>query len=389
MLTARLCVRRLVALVLVAGSLLPACPPRAVACPVAPPSPLRELYKESALVVTARVGDSVVLKRLDENGGAAMKTTLEVLETHKGESISKAIDVYYYAWGPRLEYPAVFIKGAKVLAFLRPREEGGGYEVYDLRYGVKQLPDEDLKVYVARIAELAKIMEREKPDPQEIAEWLVRCAEEPATRWEGAYELGLNVEVPQAEPEQDANDASATEEEAAATPEEESPPAEDGAAPSADNADEQQQATKEPPTEAEPDYTKLLKPEQKERLANALFNADKISEGEVLLIELIGQWQDARLVPFLLKHLQRLTDNPPYEVETMLAVLAHVIGDQSLIKLAATYSRDADYEDLYERDYDEANEREVKAAKEDAVRQRADRLRTFITLALAAQLKSP
>lgn len=79
--------------------------------------------------------------------------------------------------------------GDNVLLFLRIDEESKHFELTDYRDGMKNLPSEDMDVYETRIKELGSIFAAEKPDPEMIIDWLVRCAEEPATRWEGTYEL--------------------------------------------------------------------------------------------------------------------------------------------------------------------------------------------------------
>ena len=44
-------------------------------------------------------------------------------------------------------------------------------------------------IYVDRIKELNSIFENGEADSAKIAAWLVRCAELPATRWDGTHEL--------------------------------------------------------------------------------------------------------------------------------------------------------------------------------------------------------
>ena len=67
-----------------------------------------------------------------------------------------------------------------------------GYEVHALSYGVKHaLTAQEYSTYKARIREMQQLLKDEKTDNQtrNITEWLVKCAEQRCTRWEGTYEL--------------------------------------------------------------------------------------------------------------------------------------------------------------------------------------------------------
>src|SRR5262249_28146899 len=64
-----------------------------------------------------------------------------------------------------------------------------GYEIEDASYSVKKLSETALQSYQQRIEELRVIEGTGKGAQEDIVEWLVRCAENPATRWEGAFEI--------------------------------------------------------------------------------------------------------------------------------------------------------------------------------------------------------
>jgi hypothetical protein len=123
-----------------------------------------------------------------------------------------------------------------------------------------------------------------------------------------------------------------------------------------------------------------------------------------MLLRLVGNWKDARLLPFSLKHLARVADKPPYHTQDLMQIVAHTLGDQTLIKFVADYNEAASYEDLYDadEDYNEdedfeetAEERaarkkeiaEMKAAAAEARLARSGKLRHF--LALAEQPQKP
>lgn len=87
--------------------------------------------------------------------------------------------------------PGTFSEEEDVLTFLDKREKGEGYEVHALSYGVKhQLNEAGFTAYKNRIKEMQKILTEDKKEQEELTlEWLVKCAENRDTRWEGTYEL--------------------------------------------------------------------------------------------------------------------------------------------------------------------------------------------------------
>jgi hypothetical protein len=153
-------------------------------------------------------------------------------------------------------------------------------------------------------------------------------------------------------------------------------------------------------------YAALLTPAQKERLTTALLNTEEFELDEQLLLILVNSWKDERLVPFTLKHLARMADKPPYQAELMMQIVAHALGDQTLLKLVANYRKTVAYYDLYGDDpanipaYEEDPEatpeqraasrkefEDTKAAAAEALYQRSGKLRHF--LALAHQPQKP
>jgi hypothetical protein len=405
--------------VIAAAALVCVEPPPSSACPIVIANPLRTRYRASDIVAVVRVGDSVAVA--NRVAVVEMHTALHITSLLKGESKEKVVRLEHYA--PLIanaKYAGEYEKGDALLVFLRRAEKGEAYVPADEERGLQKLPDDDLKVYVRRIEELAVIMRNEKPDEAALAEWLVRCAEEPATRWEGAFELASNASLPQ-----DPADEEATEDEENVEAEteaetdapvviDEEKQAEAGgssAEPSAGetvDVDEQAIVVSEPGILPDPstDFAALLTPAQKERLTTALLNAEELGGGEQLLIRLVGSWKDERLVPFVLKHLARAADKPPYYAEEMMRIVAHILGDPSLVKFVANYSKTVAYDDLYAGDaadgatYEEdpnaaPEERaaarkafeEVKAAAAEALFQRSGKLRLF--LALADQPQKP
>ena len=77
--------------------------------------------------------------------------------------------------------------GDTVLLFLKG--EGDSLVLADEQDGVKKISAVDQSIYVDRIKELNSILENDDTDPSKVAAWLVRCVEQPATRWDGTHEL--------------------------------------------------------------------------------------------------------------------------------------------------------------------------------------------------------
>jgi hypothetical protein len=395
-------------IVTAAAALIATWSPRASsACPVAPPLPLRQLYKRSDLVGVARVGDSVGVARVGDSvvvarvdNGALVRTTLHFSKLLKGENKERSVDLYRVWWRGEWEVSTGdYARDTTLLVFLKKRDAGEGYSPISYAEGVKNLPKDQLKVYVRRLEELAPIMQRGKPDDAEITEWLVRCAEEPATRWEGAYELALNVELPEfADADGGDENAEAPAEADGESTEGESDSA-SGAAPgeAGANAQAAPEITALPdaePEESDPDFASLLTTAQKERLAVAFFNADELGEGDYELMRLIATWGDTRLAPSLLKQLSRMADKPPYEAELMMQLVARALDDPTLAKFVARYCADASYQDIYSFGEDEGANDDAESRKEaeaqraaaaEARFQRSSRLQQFLVLAQQPQ----
>lgn len=364
---------------------------RSLACPIyVPPQPLRTLYKASERVVVARVGAKEVLNVQDEL--ASVRIALHVAENVKGtpaevlhlyqaelvmseaeeaekekeekeEEKEKVVSLSSGRGVPRLK------RGERYLFFLDPREKGEGYEVDDENYGIKELSDEALKVYLERLKELADITRREPEDKVAVVEWLVRCAEHPATRWEGAYELVGSAEAAAGGDEAEASTTEA-EAEAEEPAEEENGPSEEAAAEAeaaeadAQAAPEQEPAAARPApdsaaeeargtgrrsldddrhTPPDPELAPLLNAAQKRRLADAFFAAPDPVEGDDELMQLVKDFGDPRFPGFLLARLRRFEERAPLEAELWLRTLVASLKNEQLVELADAYAQEAPY----------------------------------------------
>jgi len=77
--------------------------------------------------------------------------------------------------------------GDTVLVFASGQDDS--FELTDQRDGMKKVSPQDAEVFASRIGELIDIFVPGKTDPVQLADWLIRCAQEPVTRWDGAHEL--------------------------------------------------------------------------------------------------------------------------------------------------------------------------------------------------------
>jgi Carboxypeptidase regulatory-like domain/Effector-associated domain 9 len=238
--------------------------------------PLRAVFLESRLVVSATVGPSVPL---GEPGADAflreVRTELEVTTVLKGTLRGGTVRVdRFEALGDEGNLQV----GDTVLAFLAPAEAGSGraadgaYVLVDSFAGLRRLPDEALRSYRQRIEALARL--GEAPRPEELVEWLVATAENEHTRKEAVGELERAVEALDSLMERWTRRAQAPGLEAlnaragrllalAGAPEEEVDAAVLGA---------------------------RLTPEHRERLSRALLATDRLTAADFDLYELVRPW---------------------------------------------------------------------------------------------------
>ena len=341
-----------------------------LACPVMmPPQPLRTLYKVSERVVVARVGAKEVSKVYEDTEMASVRVTLQVTENVKGPpaellyfhhdeyvgedaeeseedaEVGEVVSAFSGRTIPQLK------RGERYLFFLEPREEGG-YEVNDESYGIKQLSDDGLKVYLERLKELAEMTRQPTEDKHALVEWLVRCAEQPATRWEGASELLASAEAAAARGADAAEAQGKAGAEAPAAEGASDAPA-SGEAQAADEAADNMVEVTVPSRLVEaaelryaspdPELALLLDAVQKQRLSDALFAADVPKEGDGELMQLVKDFGDARFPGFVLARLHRFEEEPPMEAELWLRTLAAALRNEQLIKLADAYTQEATY----------------------------------------------
>lgn len=156
------------------------------------PRPLRKLVMESQAII---IGDVIQVYRKDpdkkkKNVYSSEYTVARIVvkETLQGKVKNDTIEVPFE---PNMicPAPAMYYEKTTVLAFLDV--EKGKYSTHALSYGAKTLDSIGLKTYRMRIKEIRDILAMTDKPAQRNAtiEWLVTCAEDPVTRWEGVFEL--------------------------------------------------------------------------------------------------------------------------------------------------------------------------------------------------------
>ena len=271
-----------------------------------PPQTLRTLTNGSELIVSARVEKITLIK--GEDGFNTGIARLNILSIVKGEVGSQSVDVYYRA-DMVCPAPPHYEEGDTALAFLTRSQRGPGYATVGLSYGAKSLNNREIEVYSARIRELIEIEEQTDQNTrrERLVEWLVRCAEEPATRWEGAYDLFNSHQSKMLEEEFRKREAQSDSEDA-------------------------EIEDQEPKIEIM-DFTTLLSKDQKRRLTDALYRVSSLSNGGMTMIELVELWGDENLIPFMWSYLKAFKKDYPWETENLMRELATLLKNQEALGL--------------------------------------------------------
>ncbi len=254
-----------------------------------PTKTLRVRYLESPLIVDATVGKSTIAE-VDKHS-KLIKTELHINSFLKGFQAKTKIDYYHNSYeGEESE----FKEGDVVLAFLESRETGQeGFQSSHYQKGLQVLTATEMKTYASRISELRDLTYQRKPTPEEISEWLVRCIQEPVTRWEGVQELDSgfrNLKDRLDEIEQ-------CKKEGKPIPE--------------SNANTRLQSTlqleEKPDREPDPDgkFAEALSVTQKNQLAEILFSTQNFSQDELSLLQLVMNWEKERSIPFVIHQLKQ------------------------------------------------------------------------------------
>ncbi|HQR32291.1 MAG TPA: carboxypeptidase-like regulatory domain-containing protein [Blastocatellia bacterium] len=313
---------------------------------ISDPATLLKLHQDSELIVIATIGKSKIVKTSDDS--QQMQTTLQLSSILKGNANQHTVPFYHWISDEKKEEMK---PGDRLLVFLdqRKSDEGkpiDGYEANDWARSIRKLDDDALHVYRQRIEELNSILATETPDETSLIEWMVRCIEEPATRWDGLYELDKRLYSMKS-----LNAKSSTDDNAK--------PPHQSIANEVSESGESQPKTKpnNPRTDAEGSesatLTSLLSSEQQARLTHVLLGIDQLSEEDLLLVGVVMDWSEPRLAAYLVAQLQKLIPEAPPLAEKIVALLAEVLDNNTVSEAAQSYSKNIEYhEDEYSTEED-------------------------------------
>lgn len=233
--------------------------------------------------------------------------------------------------------------GDTVLLFLRENGESeeGRPELTDGNDGIKKLSLEKMGVYEARINELNSIFAEKQVSGAKLLDWLIRCAVDPATRWEGTFELLQSV---QAQEWRDQEAERRRERLASGLPVEE-----EAAVEEEDASEEEEPARKNFDTSV---FARMIDAQQKQTLADLLLDppGEDAKKGRVEvagdreLVELVKRWGDPRLMGFLLDKLRVGSDDPELN-SVRMSIVAEVLADSEATGIAERFAENAYYSD--------------------------------------------
>ncbi|CAD7798307.1 hypothetical protein CHRY9390_00316 [Chryseobacterium aquaeductus] len=155
------------------------------------PRPLRNLIIESENIVYGKVTAIKKNKASSTGWDESHIAVFKIYEVLQGKIRNTENVEIYFSPEFSCPMPAHYEKGQTVLAFLDKEKGKEIYNTHALSYGSKPLDDKEFSHYKNRILEMQNILkikdDEEKRD--KTVDWLISCASEKSTRWEGLYEL--------------------------------------------------------------------------------------------------------------------------------------------------------------------------------------------------------
>jgi len=121
--------------------------------------------------------------------------------------------------------------------------------------------------------------------------------------------------------------------------------------------------------------------DHKTRLANTLFGIAELSEDDLELVRLVEELGDERLAPYLVTQLRRAADGAPRFAESISWIIAQIIDDEDLKRLASEIRDSAIAAILNEGRYGDESDRQ------DPTPNRRSRGVTLATIKRGAMLK--
>ena len=153
------------------------------------PRPLRQLVTESQYIIVGYVVKTFD-KKQDKGDWNSKVARIAVIENLQGNIEMDTIEIEFE---PNMICPSPdrYFDSTYVISFVDKDKKSGKFRTHALNYGAKTLKKEEIEVYKQRISEIQQILKISDKEKQrnETVEWLVKCAENETTRWEGTFEL--------------------------------------------------------------------------------------------------------------------------------------------------------------------------------------------------------
>jgi hypothetical protein len=302
------------------------------AAPVRARATLLSLYVRSDAVMIGRFDkrQDISIERVGDGFlKAATRMSFDITSVLKGDN-AKFVNIDDEEFRYQIQKPnelareAVFVddilsrgddaprSGDTVILFLK--KQGDGYDFVDDRDGVRTIEVNEEAIFASRISELNFIFDGGNAQPEKIADWLVRCTSDRATRWDGTHELMQGFRHLEWRAQKDPNGYERIDPSVAY---------EKGA-----------------------DAAAALTAAQKSALTQILVSSDfalssdkstTLDDGDRELIALVRKWDPAAAARYLLGQLKCRAFSP-HENAGMMYKIAELIDDADSAKLARSYA---------------------------------------------------
>jgi hypothetical protein len=248
--------------------------------------------------------------------------------------------------------------GDSVLMFMNRDEDTDELILSDRNDGLKKITPEKLAAYAIRIRELNEIFGSEQPTYAQVVAWIVRCAEDPHTRWEGTYELLRSFQTLDYEEERSKTD-------------ENDKAAEDSDGSAIHSVEEAEEDTEDVETSrvkkfetGDPNFARNLSEGEKQILTDLFLKREpsastkdvdgttELRRGDRELIDLVSRWGDARVAIALLADLRAASADTDMSADIM-PMIASMLIDEDLLNISARYTSIRWEEDTGEVESDE------------------------------------
>ncbi len=309
------------------------------ACPPSPPDTLLSLYLKSDLIVVADVKseeDGKIMIDEKDYQNIEVNRNLRVLSVLKGktaknfvytreeyrdknktaETAADETVIEYYPFGYKGN--SKLTVGEKYLFFFKKDDETERIGLTDWVSGAKKLDDHDLEIHRKRISELKEIIGKKENQLESVTEWLIRCLEEPSTRWDGAFDLAASFEA--AEYKEESEEAEETEKTKSFVLDE--------------DFYSRTSEIAENLTDSQKNYISSI---YFSSIQNGLFE-DDANNFYYSLTNLVSHWDKSRIVMYAYNILQTVDKSDSDKTARMMNYISTIIGDERLNEISSGYA---------------------------------------------------